>query len=68
MSFNQEVDQVWTHEPLDLGLDVDGSDVWQCFGLSTCVSEVYRLILSYKAPDLHDLHMPQMVIPIFKAC
>ncbi len=68
MSFYQEIDEVWTHEPLYFCLYVDRSNIRQCFGLSTCVSIKYKRNLNCKALDLHDLHVPQMVIPIFEAC
>lgn len=38
VSFNQEVNEIWTHEPLDLRLDVDCGNVGQCFALNMSVS------------------------------
>jgi hypothetical protein len=36
MRVDQEVNQIWPHEPLDLSLHVDKVDIGQCLDLVRC--------------------------------
>lgn len=56
MSFNQEVKEIWTHEPLDLCLNIDRRNIGQRFALHVKSADV-ALNSKCMALDLHGLHM-----------
>jgi hypothetical protein len=36
MSFDEEIEEIGAHKPLDLCLDVDGIHIWESLGLKLC--------------------------------
>ena len=62
MGFYEEVDQIRSHEPLDLLLDINGGDIWKCLALSL-VSWVY-MKSEAKAIDLHIFHVSNDILHV----
>ena len=63
MGFDQEVEKVWPHEPLDLGLNINRVDVGEGSELETQVSQASHQ--EHPFTDIHLFHMLQDVVFIF---
>lgn len=61
VGFYEEVQEIWSHVPLDLGLNVNGGNVGQSVNLG-----LERFIEKGWTRYLHLLHLAEMVIPIFE--
>ncbi len=62
MSFDQEVQKVWTHVPLNFGLNLNGRDIRESFKL--LMFSTNRL-LGTGSTHLHLLHMTQDIVSVF---
>lgn len=62
MGFNQEIEQVGTHEPLNLGLDIDRLNVREGGGLLKVKISHNHFTTSQVTTDIHVQHVRQNVI------
>jgi len=62
MSFDEEIDKVRSHEPLNLLLDIDGGNIWKGFVLLRFSKMSSKLEVG--AIDLHLFHVGDDVLHI----
>lgn len=62
MSFDEEVDEVRSHEPLNLLLNVNRGDVRKGFILLKV--SIMNMNVKVKANDLHMLHMSHDILEV----
>lgn len=62
MSFDEEVDEVWPHVPLDLALHIDEVGIWESFILRQVSLGILQVLHS---TCLHGLHVLHDVLQIF---
>lgn len=61
MSFDEEVNQVGSHEPLDLSLHVNEVGIGQGLILLVGLVSVYRVKVKVKSRDVTHLHVPNVL-------